>query len=223
MKRLLLAMLPSLICLWSTSFAQQTYAPPEVTSATDAYVPYQIVTDGLFVLDVRLNDDGAIQRIEALRNPGSMLGAAKTSVRGWKFQPASEDGKPRASRVTVAFLYRPANYTGVRAVPPKDFVPVIPPDQTDDSSEYVPVGILSFAYPDYPVNSVAWGSVVVQVTVDTGGDVKDVNLLHEMATFNGFALDALKKWRFRAATVRGKPVTSKIAIAFVFQTPPSGR
>jgi TonB family protein len=223
MKRLLLAILPSVICLWPTTSAQQTYAPPEVISAGDAYAPYQILTDGLFVLDVRLNEDGAIQRIEALRDPGSMLGAAKTSLRGWKFQPASEDGKPKASRLTVAFLYRPTSYIGVRPVPPKDFVPVIPHDQSDEGSEYVPVGILSFAYPDYPVNSVAWGSVVVQVTVDTVGDVKDVNLLHRMATFNGFALDALKKWRFRAATFRGKPVTSKIAIAFIFHTPPPRR
>lgn len=216
-------MLPSVICLWPAASAQQTYTPPDVISAGDAYAQYQIFTDGLFVLDVRLSDEGAIQQIEALRNLGSMLGAAKTSVRGWKFQPASEDGKPKASRLTVAFLYRPTRYFTVRPVPPRDFVPVIPSVQSDDRSEYVPVGILSFAYPEYPVDSVAWGSVVVQVTVDTVGDVKDVNLLHTMATFDGLALDALKKWRFRAATVRGKPVISKILIAFIFHTPPPRR
>jgi TonB family protein len=192
-----------------------------VTSAGDVYAPFQIVTDGFFVLDVRLNGDGAIQRIEALRDPGFMLGAAMTSVRGWKFHPASEDGKPKASRLTEAFLYRPTSYTGIRAVPPKDFIPVIPRDQSDDRSEYVPVGILSFAYPDYPVNGVASGSVVVQATVDTLGDVKHDNLIRGMASFDRFALNALKKWSIRAATIRGKPMASKIVIAVVFQTPPS--
>jgi TonB family protein len=149
-----------------------------------------------------------------------MLGAAKNSVRTWKFQPASEGGKPRASRLTVAFLYRPANYGNAGAVPPKDFAPVIPPAQSDDGSDdYVPVGILSFAYADYPVNSVIWGSVVVQATVDAAGDVKDVTLLHGMANFDSFAKEALKKWRFRAATLHGKPVPSKIVIAFIFQSP----
>jgi TonB family protein len=122
----------------------------------------------------------------------------------------------------VAFVYRPANYPTFGAVPPKDFTPVIPPvPPDDDSGDYVPVGILSFAYPDYPVNSVVWGSVLVQATVDSAGEVKDVKLLHGMANFDSFAQEALKKWRFRAGTVRGKPTTSKVVIAFIFQPPHS--
>ncbi len=222
MRKFALVMLLFSICSWPTTFAQQTYTAPEVTSAGDAYTSYNVVFDGLFVLDVGLSDEGNIRRIEALRDPGSMLGAAKTSVHTWKFQPASEGSKPKASRLSVAFVYRPANYPTFGAVPPKDFTPVIPSAQADDSSdEYVPVGILSFAYPDYPVNSVIWGSVLVQATVDGAGDVKDVNLLHGMANFNSFAQEALKKWRFRGGTLRGKPVTSKIVIAFIFQPPHS--
>jgi TonB family protein len=217
-----LVMLLSTVCFWPTAFAQQSYTPPEVTSAGDAYSSYNVVFDGLFVLDIGLNDEGDIQRIEALRDPGSMLGAAKTSVHAWKFQPASEGTKPRASRLTVAFVYRPANYATAGAVPPKDFAPVIPSAPSDaGNDDLVPVGILSFAYPDYPVNSVIWGSVLVQATVDSAGDVKDVKLLHGMANFNSFAQEALKKWRFRAGTLRGNPVTSKIVIAFIFQPPHS--
>ena len=220
MKKSLLASLFSLICLWPSTFARQTYEPPEVTSAGDVHTPYQVVMDGLFVLDVGLSREGEIRRIEALRDPGSMLGAAKTAVRAWKFQPASENGKPRASRMTVAFLYRPANQGNAVAVPPKDFVPLIPSDQSD-GVDYVPVGISSFVYSDYPVNSVAWGSVVLQVTVNTAGDVGDVTFLHKMPGFDSLVLDALKKWRFRAAHFRAKPVISKMVIAFVFQPPAS--
>jgi TonB family protein len=144
-------------------------------------------------------------------------------VRAWKFQPASQDGKPRASRLTVVFLYRPSSHSGIRALPPKDFVPIIPLDQPDDGSEFTPVGILSFDYPDYPIKSAAWSSVVLQVTVDSLGDVKDVNLLHGMTVFDDFALEALKKWRFRPANFRGKPVASKTVVAFIFQTPHSAR
>ena len=222
MGRLLLATLASTVFFWPYALAQQTYSPPEVTSAGDAYTSYNIVFDGLFVLDIGIGDDGGIQRIESLRNPGSMFGAAKTSVRNWKFQPAFEDRKPTASRLTVAFVYRPANYPTFGAVPPKDFTPVIPSARSDDASEdYAPVGILSFAYPDYPINSVVWGSVLLQATVDGSGDVNSVNVLHGMPNFNRFAQGALKNWRFRAATLDGKPVTSKIVVAFIFQAPPS--
>jgi hypothetical protein len=222
MRKLALVMLSFGIWFWPTTIAQQSYTPPEVTSAGDAYTSYNVVFDGLFVLDVGLSDDGGIRRIEALRDPGSMSGAAKTSVHTWKFQPASEGTKPRASRLSVAFVYRPANYPTFGAVPPKDFMPVIPSAQADDGSDdYVPLGISSFAYPDYPVDSVVWGSVLFQATVDGAGEVEDVKLLHGMANFNTFAQEALKKWRFRAGTLRGKPVTSKIVIVFIFQPPHS--
>jgi TonB family protein len=222
MRKVPLVMLSCIIWSWPFTFAQQTYTPPEVNSAGDAYTSYNIVFDELFVLDIGLNDEGDIRQIGALRNPGSMLGAAKTTVHSWKFQPASEGSKPRASRLIVAFVYLPANYGTAGAVPSKNFAPVIPPAQSDDSSDdYVPVGILSFTYPDYPINSVVWGSVLVQATVDSAGDVKDVNLLHGMANFNSFAREALKRWRFRAGTLRGRPVTSKIVVAFIFQPPHS--
>jgi TonB family protein len=208
--------------LWPCALAQQTYSAPEVTSAGDAYAPYNVVLDGLFVLDVGIDDDGSIQGIEALRNPGAMLGDIKSAVQNWKFKPALEGRKARASRMTVAFVYRPTNYLGFGAAAVKDFTPVIPSAQSDDGSDNSsPVGILSFAYADYPINSVASGSVLLQATVDSAGDVKNVSVLRGMASFNRFAQEALKNWRFRAATVHGNAVTSKIAVAFIFQPPPS--
>ncbi len=217
MRRLLLLGL----FLWPCVSAQQAYSPPEVISAGDAYAPYNVILDGLFVVDVSVGDDGSIQGIEALRNPGAMLGDVKSAVQNWKFRPALEGRKARASRMTVAFVYRPTNYLGFGAAPVKDFTPVIPSAPSDDSGEDgSPVGILSFAYADYPINSVASGSVLLQATVDSAGNVKNVNVLHEMAGFNHFAQEALKNWRFQAATVRGRPVTSKIVVAFIFQPPP---
>jgi TonB family protein len=218
MRRLLLATL----FFWPCVLAQQTYSPPEVTSAGDAYAPYNVILDGLFVLDVSIGDDGSIQGIEALRNPGAMLGDVKSAVQNWKFQPALESRKARACRMTVAFVYRPTNYLGFGGAQVKDFTPVIPSAPSGDGSEdSSPVGILSFAYADYPINSVASGSVLLQATVDSAGDVKNVNVLHGMASFNRFAQEALKNWRFGAATVHGSPVTSKITVAFIFQPPPS--
>jgi TonB family protein len=150
-----------------------------------------------------------------------MLGAAKKSVQMWKFQPASKEGKSAPSRMTVSFVYRPPNYGIAAPVPPKGFSPVLPPDQSDPSvrGNYVPVGVLSFSYPEYPVNSLSWGSVVVQLTVDGSGMITGVDFLHGMERFNNLVSKALKAWRFQAATFNGKSITSKTIIAFVFQPP----
>jgi hypothetical protein len=145
---------------WPVS-AQPTYKPAKVASAGDAYIPFQVMIDGFFVFDVLLNDDGTVEHVDALRNPGAMPRAAKTSISSWKFHPASNGEGPAPSRMTVSFVYRPPNYGNAAAVSPTNFSAVLPPDQPDSSEHgnYVPVGILSFAYPAYPVNSVAWGSV----------------------------------------------------------------
>lgn len=108
-------------------------------------------------------------------------------------------------------------------MPPKDFAPIVPPDDPDvrHGEGYIPPGVLSFDYPQYPANSIAWGSVVVQLTVSVSGSVTSVDFLHSMPGFNNLVSDALKKWRFEAATFKGKAVASKTVIAFVFQTPTS--
>lgn len=217
-RRLLLVTLFLLPC----ALGQETYKPSEVTSAGDAYTSYTVVFDGLFVLDVGIGDDGSISKIESLRNPGGMLGAIEPVVRTWKFQAALAGRKARASRMTVAFVYRPGNLQTFGAAPTEGFTPVIPSARADEAGKgYAPVGILAFAYPEYPINSVASVSVVLQATVDSEGNVKNVGVLHGMANFNRFAQAALKNWRFQAAMLNGKAVTSNIVVAFIFQAPHS--
>jgi TonB family protein len=218
MRRLLVVALFFLPC----ALGQQAYKPAEVTSAGDAYKPYTVVLDGLFVVDVYVGDDGSVSKIESLRNPGAMQGAVEAAVRTWKFQAALANGKARASRMTVAFVYRPGTLPTFGAAQTEGFTPVIPSEHgVDGGKDSAPVGILAFAYPEYPVNSVASGSVVLQVAVDGEGNVKNVSVLHGMDNFNRFAQRSLKNWRFQAATVRGRPVTSNIVVAFIFQPPPS--
>jgi len=204
------------------TFAQQTYKPPEVASSGAVFSPNQPVVDGLFVLFVSLDADGRLYETENFGDPGAIGVAAKASVLlEWKFRPAFKDGYEVPSRMTLSFLYRPQRYT--KRVPPKGFSPVLPHGQLESAQDkYVPVGILSFAYPKYPVNSVFSGSVVVQVTVDSAGDVKGVEFLDGMPNFNNLVSVALKRWRFQAATFNGKPITSKTVIAFAFQPPHSG-
>jgi outer membrane biosynthesis protein TonB len=196
------------------AFAQAD-KPASIISVRDAFLPYQVVLDGFVILDISLDSRGRVAAIHVLRDPGSMVSAAISSVRTWTFEPAIEDNQARPSEITVVFAYRPADFGGAKAVPPP-FNPVLPQLKNDTQT---PVGIVSVAYPEYPVNSVAWGSVIVQVNVDKTGAMTNAEVLRGQEPFTAFSLESLKKWGFQPSMLRGKPIESNVAVAFVFQSP----
>lgn len=118
--------------------------PASVRSATDAYLQYLVILDGFVVLHVSLNSKGDVTDIHVLRDPGSMVPAAMSSVKTWRFEPAVEAVKSVDSEMTVVFVYRPADYGGSKATLPKPFTAVRPPENSEGSS---PAGILSVSLP----------------------------------------------------------------------------
>jgi TonB family protein len=222
------AILALILSFAAVASANDSFKPAEALSVTDAYsvlfyATTQIVPDAFVVLDLCLTSKGSIERVDVLRDPVSMGKIAASSVRTWKFRPASEEGAAVASQVPVVFVYRPPNFGSLG--PPKGMAPInvkpVIAEQNCDSKtiDFVPATILAAAYPDYPVNSVAWGSAVIQVSVDAAGSMRGAEVLRAMPSFTQFALAALKKWRFQAATLAGQPVASNVIIALVFQTP----
>ena len=171
----------------------------------------------MVVLAVSLNADGAVERIYPLLDRGSLTDAAVASVRSWNFRPASEHDRPRPSELVVAFVFRPP----VAQWAPPRFRSVFPVAAAGNigTSGHIPPGILSVAYADYPINTVASGSVVVQVSVDEAGNTVDVEVLRELLPFTPLVVEAAKRWRFQPATLHGQPVASKVPIAFVFERP----
>jgi TonB family protein len=210
-----------IVCIAVAAVAQAVFKAPHVTSVTDAYVPYEIVFDGFVVLDVSLDERGEVIGTEAIRDPGAIVPAAVTSVQTWKVKPAILGTSAIPSEMTAVFVYRPRPNGPAEALPPKDFKPVLAHPHADQTKDYVPAGVVSFTYPDYPANTVAWGSVIVQVTVNSEGRIESTEVLRGTAPFTELAVDALRNWRFQAATLHGKPISSQLPIAFIFQTPVS--
>jgi len=210
-----------LICSAALALAQVSFKPAEVVSANDVQYPIRSVADGIVVLDLSLDANGAVSGSDILRDIVSLTPTAASSVQSWKFNPASENDTPQPSEMTVAFAFRPRAYL---AAPPR-FTPVIPDEgpRPNERSGYTPVGIVSVAYPEYPWNAATafFGAVVLQVHVDTKGRIGYVEVIRELSPFTLFALNAAKKWQFRPATLNGKPIFSNVAIAFVFASPPS--
>ena len=195
------------------SLAQAPFKPAEVISAGDIPYPVQSIADGVVVLDVSLDEKGAITKSSVMRDIPSLTSAATSSVQSWKFSPASRQGKPVQSLIRVAVVFRPRAYFA--ASPP--FTPILSEGESNQADQtYVPPGIVSVSYPQYPINAAAPGTVVIQVTVGRASAIQRVKVVRDLPPFTKFALSAVNKWRFQTATLDGKPVASALGIAFVF-------
>ncbi|MBI3405262.1 MAG: energy transducer TonB [Acidobacteria bacterium] len=84
--------------------------------------------------------------------------------------------------------------------------------------KFTPVEIISAVEAAYPVNSVAEGTVILEVTVNPEGEIENVRVLKDIPSLTEPAKKAVHNWKFKAATWRGKSVAATIAVSFAFRT-----
>jgi TonB family protein len=200
------------------SFAQAPFKPPELISASDIPYPIRSIADGVVVVDASIDVNGAVTGVTVVRDVPSLTSPATSTIRTWKFSPATKLGRPEPSTFRIAVAFRPRSYF---AADPS-FTPVFSaagPNHVDLG--YVPPGIVSVPYPQYPINAAAPGTVVIQVTVGKSSAIQHLKVVRDLPPFTQFALSATNKWRFQAATLDGKPIASNLSIAFVFPPLPA--
>ncbi len=88
----------------------------------------------------------------------------------------------------------------------------------EEKPRYTPIEVISAVTVDYPWNSVAEGTVILEVRVDKWGDIEDVSVLRDVKSLTEPAKKAVKRWKFKPATYEGKPVTGSIPVVFNFRT-----
>ncbi len=76
--------------------------------------------------------------------------------------------------------------------------------------------VISAVGPVYPVNSVAQGTVVLEVTVGPSGRVEQVKVIRDIPSLTSEAVKAVRGWSFRPARLEGRPVRTAIPVAFTF-------
>jgi periplasmic protein TonB len=81
----------------------------------------------------------------------------------------------------------------------------------------VPVRTVPPEYPTELKKQRVSGLVVVKCTVDVQGNVSDTNIVKSSnELFDQFALDAVKKWKFKPARQDGTAVASQVSIPIKF-------
>jgi protein TonB len=87
---------------------------------------------------------------------------------------------------------------------------------------YDPPAVLSTVDAVYPVQSVASGTVVLEVSLDDNGKIAEVKVVRGIASLTEPAEHSVRQWKFQPAKLDGKPVPSKIVAAFSFVPPNVG-
>src|ERR1700674_619231 len=100
----------------TSASAQESFRPPEVIAASDVQYPFESIADDIVVFDVSLNARGEITKVNRLRDVPSLTDPAESSLRSWKFKPASQDDTPEESRMIAPLVFRHA--VKIRNPPP---------------------------------------------------------------------------------------------------------
>jgi TonB family protein len=91
-----------------------------------------------------------------------------------------------------------------------------------ESLRFDPPMVISTVDVIYPLQSVASGTVVLEVALDDAGKITDVRVVRGIPSLTESADRSIRQWKFQPAHLNGEPVHSKMAVAFSFVPPNVG-
>jgi outer membrane biosynthesis protein TonB len=196
---------------------QPVFHPAQVSAVIDIAVPSNGGASGSVVLNALITEDGKPQAVEVRREIPGLTELAVDAVKEWKFAAARIGDKSVASRIAVAVTFCPFGSLGdpvtVGARKPQSDVAI--------QAKFQPAEVLHGKFPINPVDATAFGTVVLQVSLTANGEADDVKVVQDLPPYTAHALDVVRAWRFMVATENGKPIASKIVLAFVSRPLPS--
>jgi TonB family protein len=191
------------------------YAPPDVQSASNIAYPLNTQATGAVSLLLSLGSNAQIQNMQPLRDTPPLTSAVQDSVQLWTFRPALHKGNPVPSEISLTVIFNVFNPAGGAAFQSLVLAPAQPTNP--DAAQFTPPQINLASFAKYPANSVAQGTVVLDVTIGSSGNPKQIRVINDVPTLTQQAISAIKTWKFNAATFKGQPTPAPIIIAFVFQ------
>ena len=200
----------ALVAQTESEIDKPSFHPAEAVSVTDITVP--VAGNGTVVLDAVITDKGEVQKVELRRDIAPLTPLAVQAVQDWKFSPATLDGKAVASRMPVAVTFRPPG-----SAAPVPLPALIPQSDAAIQAEFQPAEVTRAVFPRYPDTTVVAGAVVLEVSLSEKGEAENVKVLRDLPPLTDEAKAVVGNFRFMAATFNGKPVRSKIVLAFVSQ------
>lgn len=221
MSRILFALLCSSLLFSNTPHPNApSFEAAELISATDLSYPVQSIAVGTVVLEITVNEKGAVEDVRPIREIQSLTETALHAVKEWHFKPAILDGKTVRSLTTVAVVFNSvATYPYETALGPISETEA----RSDSSLEPEPISVTAASFVRYPPNTRTTGTVVLRAAIDTEGSVERIVAIRDIPALTEPCVEALKRWKFQPAQLLGSRISSSISVAFVLRPPNGGR
>lgn len=190
------------------------FVPPDITAASDIPYPVNNIARGLVSVSVNLTAGGRIQNVQVVRDIPGLTAIVVNALSGWTFTPGKLDGNAVPSTINIQVVFNPGTlYNGNLQLQSVAAMPHPSP------TGYLPPEMSQVSYAAYPPNSVATGTVVLDVTIDKYSEVKKVTPIRSVPSLTNPAIVAVKTWTINPATLNGKMLDAKLVVAFVFRSP----
>lgn len=196
------------------------YHAAGIAQGGDIAYPMDVKTPGIVTLDVSLDAHAAVQNVSVVRDVPPLTDAAVSAVKSWQYTPAMVEGQGVAGVVRVNVVFNPYNPSGVGLPGGEGGSPRKPANAANGN--FQPAAFMAMNYASYPPNTVAAGTVVLQVRVGQEGKVDGAIVVRGKGALSGAATTAAKMWVFTPAMYQGAAIASDVVVVFVFAAPQAG-
>ena len=208
------AMMLLILLAFFLQAARSEFTPPSVISAEAPVSPFGVIQGGVALADLTINSDGSVEKAALLRGSSPFSEETLRAVRSWRFNPARSTDRYVTSHVGVLTLFRPAAMLSF-GVGGSTFGFEAPAPAKSDHSAFPQ----SITDPGYPQNSIAEGTVVLEVTVDNVGHPINIRVIQDVPSLTENSKSAVRNWRFLPAVESGKSIEGKVVVAIAYLQP----
>jgi len=197
--------------------------PPELLKEVRPDYPDEAMKknlEGAVWVQLRVSEEGKVTETKVQKTDAEVFNEAAIKAGSqWLFRPASLNGRPVASWVTVPFNFKLMSSKGLtfktRVVSGSD-APELQRDSLEKGPE--PIKTVQPSYPAAAKKDKIEGTVWVKVRVDETGKVAEAKVeKSEASVLEGATIAAVKQWKFNPAISKGKPISLWVTIPFRFK------
>jgi hypothetical protein len=177
--------------------------------------PIPTTVQGAVVLaDLEVGREGKVLGAVLIHGSNPFSDEMLRVVRSWRFRPAISSDRPVDSQVGVLTIFRPASFGNYGVGGPTLGYSGVAPSRADHGP--LPWFISD---PGYPVNSIAQGTVVLEINVDRSGGSAGIRVIRDVPGLTEHSQNAVGNWRFYPAVQSGERVVGKLVVAIVYPRP----
>ena len=174
--------------------------------------------EGVVVLRIIVGTGGDVENVKTQTSSGhpALDESAAQSVKTWQFDPAKDGEFPIATKVDLPVRFSLDEY-GIKVSQPEPE----PEPEPEPVREQIPARLIKSERPDYPqtARKEGWeGTVVLRITIGTGGDVENVKTQTSSGhpALDESAAQSVKTWQFDPAKDGDVPISTSVDLPVRF-------